>query len=368
MSNPTWGCLWGHAKAVKSVRLEAGRPVVEVELGFPAGDYARTLAAELQAYLREEPGAGGRHCDGRLAGRHPRRPRPAPAAARHPQRHRRGLGQGRRRQVDHRGQPRAGPGARRSPGRAARRRHLRPQPAPHDGAAGRTAGQPRRQAHPAARGARHQGHVDRLPDRGRAADGLARPDGHAGPAAVAQRHRLGRARLPHRRHAARHGRHPAHAVAARARQRRGDRDHAAGHRAARRAQGPADVPEGQRAGARHRREHEHSRLLELRARRADLRQRRRRAHGGAIRREPARPAAARHPHPRRNGRWLPDRGRRARQPHRHCLPWTPPAAPRPDFLSPRSTRRVFPRSPSRTPDREHQVRPLDPPHGRRATA
>ena len=50
-------------------------------------------------------------------------------------------------------------------------------------------------------------------------------------------------------------------VAARAGERRGDRDHAAGHRAARCAQGSAHVPEGRGAGARHRREHEHARLL-----------------------------------------------------------------------------------------------------------
>ena len=44
--------------------------------------------------------------------------------------------------------------------------------------------------------------------------------------------RLGRARLPRRRHAAGHGRYPAHARAARAGGRRGDRHHAAGHSAA----------------------------------------------------------------------------------------------------------------------------------------
>ena len=50
-------------------------------------------------------------------------------------------------------------------------------------------------------------------------------------------------------------------VAAGAGQRRRDRHDAAGHRAARRPQGPQDVPEGRGAGARHRREHEHARLL-----------------------------------------------------------------------------------------------------------
>ncbi|MEY2920009.1 MAG: iron-sulfur cluster carrier protein ApbC, partial [Pseudomonadota bacterium] len=52
---PYLGMPLGAAKAVKSVRLEGDRTVVEVELGFPAGDYAGTFAAELQAYLRQEP-------------------------------------------------------------------------------------------------------------------------------------------------------------------------------------------------------------------------------------------------------------------------------------------------------------------------
>ena len=55
---PYLGMPLGAAKAVKSVRLEAGRPLVEVELGFPPGGYARTLAAELQALLRQAPGLG----------------------------------------------------------------------------------------------------------------------------------------------------------------------------------------------------------------------------------------------------------------------------------------------------------------------
>jgi ATP-binding protein involved in chromosome partitioning len=48
----------GDAKAVKSVRLEGSRPVVEVELGFPLGAYAQSLAAELQARLSAAPGLG----------------------------------------------------------------------------------------------------------------------------------------------------------------------------------------------------------------------------------------------------------------------------------------------------------------------
>ena len=50
--------------------------------------------------------------------------------------------------------------------------------------------------------------------------------------------------------------------------RRRHRHDAAGHRADRRAQGPQDVREGRRADRRHRREHEHAHLLELRPRRS----------------------------------------------------------------------------------------------------
>ena len=49
--------------------------------------------------------------------------------------------------------------------------------------------------------------------------------------------------------------------------RRGDRHHAAGRGADRRPQGARDVPQGQRAGDRHRREHVHLRLPALRRRR-----------------------------------------------------------------------------------------------------
>ena len=55
---PYLGMPLGAAKAVKSVRLEAGRPMVEVELGFPVGGYARTLAAELETLLHQAPGLG----------------------------------------------------------------------------------------------------------------------------------------------------------------------------------------------------------------------------------------------------------------------------------------------------------------------
>ncbi|HEX9207500.1 MAG TPA: iron-sulfur cluster carrier protein ApbC [Steroidobacteraceae bacterium] len=56
---PYLGMPLADAKAVTSVRSEAAGPVVEVELGFPLGDYARTLAAGLRERLRAAPGLQG---------------------------------------------------------------------------------------------------------------------------------------------------------------------------------------------------------------------------------------------------------------------------------------------------------------------
>jgi ATP-binding protein involved in chromosome partitioning len=53
---PYLGTPLSEAKAVKSVRLDGARPLVEVELGFPLGDYGRTLAGELERHLRAQPG------------------------------------------------------------------------------------------------------------------------------------------------------------------------------------------------------------------------------------------------------------------------------------------------------------------------
>ena len=53
---PCLGVPLADAKAVKSVRWEGSRPLVEVELGFPAGGYAPILAANLQAALRATRG------------------------------------------------------------------------------------------------------------------------------------------------------------------------------------------------------------------------------------------------------------------------------------------------------------------------
>ena len=57
---PYLGMPLSEAKAVKSVRLDGTRPVVEVELGFPLGDYGRTLAATLEQHLRAAARPRGR--------------------------------------------------------------------------------------------------------------------------------------------------------------------------------------------------------------------------------------------------------------------------------------------------------------------
>jgi ATP-binding protein involved in chromosome partitioning len=55
---PYLGMPLSEAKAVKSVRLDGSRPVVELELGFPLGPYAQALAAAVRERLRGTPGLG----------------------------------------------------------------------------------------------------------------------------------------------------------------------------------------------------------------------------------------------------------------------------------------------------------------------
>ena len=55
---PFLGMPLRDAKAVKSVRLQGSRPVVEIELGFPARIYAQVLASNLQSVLRAAEGLG----------------------------------------------------------------------------------------------------------------------------------------------------------------------------------------------------------------------------------------------------------------------------------------------------------------------
>ena len=55
---PYLGIPLGDAKAVKSVRLEGGHPVVEVELGFPAGRWIEALKRDLEAFLAADARVG----------------------------------------------------------------------------------------------------------------------------------------------------------------------------------------------------------------------------------------------------------------------------------------------------------------------
>ena len=219
------------------------------------------------------------------------------------------LRQGRRRQVHHRGQPRRLAGAVGIVGRAARCRHLRPEPAAH----ARAQPPPRAGRRPDAAdlGLGPEGDVDRLPGRRGDRDDLARPDGDGGAGADDGPGRLGAARHHGGGHAARHRRRAAHDGAAGAARRRGDRLHAAGHSTARCPPRRAHVRARQRPGARRGREHERVRLPELRPPHRAVRPRRRAARGGQARRAvPGRdPAAARHPH--HLGRRHADQRRRA---------------------------------------------------------
>ena len=241
------------------------------------------------------------------------RARPAPQAAgpgRHVD-HRRGFRQGRRRQVDHRHQSRHGPGRDRPARGPARRRHLRPFAAAH--------GRHRRasRAPPTARSCgRWRAHGVKVMSMGFLVDEDA-PMIWRGPMVQSALQQmlgdvaLGRARRPGRRHAAWHRRRPAHHGAEGAAGRCRDREHAAGHRPARCPEGHQHVPQGRRAGARHRREHVLLLLPELRPPYRDFRPWRRARLRGEVRRrlpgrDPARPRGARNQRCR-----PPDRGQRA---------------------------------------------------------
>ena len=133
---PYLGIPLGDAKAVKSVRLDGTRTVVEVELGYPAGAYAQSLAATLQGLLRAEAGFEDAVVTvGWQVQTHPVQGQlqPLPGIRNVAGR---SVRQGRSRQVDDRRQPRPRLRARRCPRRPARCGHLRSEPAAHDGSAG----------------------------------------------------------------------------------------------------------------------------------------------------------------------------------------------------------------------------------------
>ena len=153
-----------HAEAMEPVRR-----AVEALLARQPG--ITNATAVLTAHKAPAP----RRRAGDLRARARPRPEAAAAAAGREGDRRGGVRQGRRRQVDRRGQPGGVAGARRASDRTAGRRHLRPEPAAHAGAVAQ-AGGARGQDDPAA-GLGAVLHVDRLPGRRGDADDLARPDG-----------------------------------------------------------------------------------------------------------------------------------------------------------------------------------------------
>ena len=180
---PYLGMPLGEAKAVKSVRLDgiAARGRARARVSRSAAMRTQ-LAGAVRDAVRTAPRARGRrgHRDLELSAQHACSGRSQPLPG-DPQRRRRRVRQGRRGQVDRRRQPRARAGARRAHASACSMRTstARASRACWDWPGERPTTS-RRQAHAAARGARRARHVDRLPGRGRAADGLARTDGHAG--------------------------------------------------------------------------------------------------------------------------------------------------------------------------------------------
>ena len=262
--------------------LDALRPIVDpdfgksiVDLGF-VKDLAHRRRERLvhdrahDAGLSREGGVreGGSRARGGASGcqlrrgdddREHARPRRRPehadgrGAAGRAQHDRRGFRQGRRRQEHDRGQPRDRAARDGRPRRADGRRRLRTVAAPAHRRPRPTA--LRAEAHLPAAGTRPLADVDGVLRHRELARDLARADGARLDPSVPDGRRMGRARLSGGRHAAGHRRRRAHADAAGAARRRGDRDDRERSLADRRAQGPQDVREGAGPRARDRREH-----------------------------------------------------------------------------------------------------------------
>ena len=198
---------------VDAVDVDGGHVHVTIRLTIPGCPLKSNLEAQVRMHVGAVPGVGDRddrlHAHGRGAargvaratsGRRPNRRRAPDRGRRANPGDRRGLRQGRCRQVVPDRQPRAR-AARAGPrGRSRRRRHLRlldPGHARHPAAPGRG-----RQDDRAARGARPQGDVHRVLPGRRRLGGVARPDAPPRARAVPVRRVLGAARLPPDRHAA----------------------------------------------------------------------------------------------------------------------------------------------------------------------
>ena len=255
------------------------------------------------------------------AGRHSRRRRD----------HRGRLRQGRRRQIDDRHQSRARLARPRPQGRRARCRHLRAVAA--EAARHQASGRRRSAARGSSRSRATACTVMSIGflDRGGDADDLARADGDVGADADAARGGVGHARRHGGRHAARHRRRAAHHGAAGAAQGRRHRLDAAGPGADRRAARHRHVPARQRAGARHRREHDYFICPHCGDALGYFRPRRRAARSRAARRAVPRRSAARTSRSARN----PTPARRWSRPRR-----TAPHAKHLSATSPRGARRL----------------------------
>ena len=117
--DPVAGAPWGELGAVRRAARLDDRWHVDAVLGYPVDGLADTYSKELSEWLDDEV-----VLDLTFS------PTPHQQDPRRRQPHRRGIRQGRRRQVHHRRQPRPGPRPRRRQSRHSRRRHLRPQPRP----------------------------------------------------------------------------------------------------------------------------------------------------------------------------------------------------------------------------------------------
>ena len=166
-----------HGPRAAAPGLRAGRPRHAGRAVGHRGDDGRARGAPPPPAPPPGQAITAMHTDTAMALREQddRRRRPYRRAGRQAH-HRRRVGQGRRRQVDDRGQPGARPGRQRPRGRPARRRHLRPVDAAH-ARRHREARIGRRQDAEADRALSGSDHVDRLHRERGHADDLARPDG-----------------------------------------------------------------------------------------------------------------------------------------------------------------------------------------------
>ena len=236
VSLTTPGCpIKGHFQTGVTNAVKSVEGVTAVSVGFDV--LTDQEKQGLQQHARPPPGAA----------------RGRARAGRERRLHR--LRQGRRRQVDADRQPRRGAAGRGQDGRRARRRRLglldpaharARRPAP-EGLAG--------EEDPPARGARPEGHLDRLLPQGGRGGRVARPDAAQGAHAVPRGRRLGRARLPADRPAAGHRRRLDDALAAAAAGDVHDRHDAAGRRPEGRAPRGADGRQGQPRDLERDREH-----------------------------------------------------------------------------------------------------------------